>query len=130
MTSYLVDSSVIIDYLRGKEAAVILLDNIKGELFSSYVCLSELYEGVYRVENSKDLAKIVTKFFGSLSDVYGIDENIARKFGEIRAYLKKKGSVIEDLDILLAATCLVYDLTLITFNRKHFSRIPNLRLYP
>ena len=129
MTSYLVDTSVIIDYLRGKDAAVGLLDNIEGELFSSYVCLAEIYEGVYRVKNSEEMTKVVTKFFSSLSGMYGLDEEISKKFGEIRADLKRHGSIIEDLDLLLVATCLVHDLKLVTFNKKHFVHIGNLRLY-
>src|SRR3989344_1819865 len=115
MISYLVDTSTIIDYLRGRQPSVELLNTIEGELVSSYICLAELYEGVYRVTNTTEMEKIVNKFFASLSFVYGVDAKIAKKFGEIRAQLKIKGAVIEDLDLMLAATCLVYDLTLITF---------------
>lgn len=129
MSAYLIDTSVIIDYLRGKKTAVELLNNIEGDLLSSYICMAEIYEGVNRVDNRKDIENAVVDFFSSLSGVYGVDENIAKKFGEIRAFLKKKGILIEDLDILLAATALVNDLTFVTFNQKHFSRIPNLRLY-
>lgn len=130
MSSYLIDTSVIIDYLRGKKDSVTLLNNIEGELFSSYICLAELFEGVYRVRDVEEMGKVVTNFFSTLSGIYSIDWAIAKKFGEIRADLKKKGKIIEDLDLLLAATCLVHNLTLITFNQKHFSRIDNLRLYP
>jgi tRNA(fMet)-specific endonuclease VapC len=130
MSSYLLDTSVIIDYLRGKPKAVTLLNSLDGELCSSYICLSELYEGVYRVTNPEKTAKIVTDFFASLTFVFGVDAQIAEKFGEIRAQLKKRGNVIEDLDIFLAATCLANDLTLITFNQKHFSNITSLQLYP
>ena len=35
----------------------------------------------------------------------------------------------EDIDIFIAATCLVYDLTLITNNVKHFLHIDNLKVY-
>lgn len=129
MIFYLLDTSVIIDYLRGKETAVQLLDNLEGEFSSSYICMSEIYEGVYRVNNSKEIVKAVTEFFTSLSSIYGVDEGVAKKLGEIRADLKRKGILIEDLDLLIAATCLVYDLTLITFNQKHFSRIAKLKLY-
>ena len=38
--------------------------------------------------------------------------------------------MIENVDLLIAATALVHDLTLLTFNRRHFERIPDLRLYP
>jgi len=36
--------------------------------------------------------------------------------------------LIEDADILMAAIALVNDLTLVTNNTSHFSRIPGLQL--
>lgn len=129
MTVYLLDTSTIIDYLRGKQPVVELLNTIEGELHSSYVCLAELYEGIYRVTNSAKVEESVNKFFASLSFVYGIDAKVAQKFGEIRAGLKRKGEIIEDLDLILAATCLVNNLTLITANKKHFSHVPDLQIY-
>jgi tRNA(fMet)-specific endonuclease VapC len=128
MKSYLLDSSVIIDYLRGKNSAVDLLNSINEELCSSSVCLAELYEGIYRVQNKLSMEKIVLDFFRSLSKLYPVDEKIAKKFGEIRAKLKLQGTIIEDIDIFIAATCLVYGLILITNNVKHFSRIKNLNI--
>lgn len=129
MISYLLDTSVIIDYLRGKQDVVDLLDNIEGDLYSSYICLAELYEGVYRGSNTNKVEQVVIKFFASLSGIFGVDEAIAKKFGEIRADLKTKGNVIEDLDLMIAATCLVNNLTLITQNIKHFNRVDNLAIY-
>lgn len=128
MKSYLLDTSIVISYLQGKDNVVKLLNNIEGELSSSYVCLAELYEGLYRVNNKLEIEKSVTNFFKSLSELYTVDEKVAKQFGEIRAKLKIGGHLIEDIDIFIAATCLVYDLTLITHNVKHFSRISNLEV--
>lgn len=130
MKTYLLDTSVIIDYLRNKPAALDLVDNLDGELVSSFVCLAELYEGVFRVENHDEVEKGVVTFFEGLSKIYGLDEYTARAFGEIRAMLKQHGEVIEDLDILIGATCIVNNLTLITFNPSHFQRIKNLEIIP
>ncbi len=130
MSTYLLDTSVIIDYFRGKPDAVKLLDTTDGEFFSSYICLAEIYEGIHRGSNKEKMAYAANIFFSSLSGMYGVDQGIAKKFGEIRANLKKKGNVIEDLDLLLAATCLVHGLTLMTYNKKHFSRIKDLSIYP
>ncbi len=128
MKSYLLDTSIIISYLQGKADVVKLLDDIEGELTSSYICLAELYEGVSRVRNKSEIEKSVTDFFKSLSELYTVDEKVAKQFGEIRAMLKIGGNIIEDIDIFIAATCLVYDLTLITHNVKHFSRINSLKI--
>ena len=126
--AYFLDTSVIVDCIKGKQSAIDLVESLDGELYSSYICLAELYEGVLRSQQPKEKETGLKTFFKSLSSIFGIDENIANKFGEVRAWLKQKGEVIEDFDIINAATCLVYDLTLVTYNQKHFSRIPHLKL--
>ncbi len=128
MNSYLIDTSVIINYLRDKGSAVETINNLKGELNGSYVCLSELYEGISRVREREKAEKAVLDFFAGLNQIYGLDEEIAKNFGHIRADLKAKGQVIEDLDILLAATCLANKLTLITANPKHFYKVAGLEI--
>jgi len=129
MRSYLLDTSVIINYLRGKKQTVELIDKIEGEMCSSFICLAELFEGVYRANNKLEIKDAITNFFKSLSEVYSVDSEIAEYFGKIRSDLKVKGNVIEDIDIFLAATCLAYDLVLVTDNVKHFSRVKNLKIY-
>lgn len=128
MSGYFIETSVIIAYLRGKPTAVKFIEELEGELSSSYISLAELYEGVNRVSRREKIEKAVIDFFKGLGSIYGVDEEIAKKFGEIRAELKKRGEVVEDLDILLAATCVVNNLTLVTGNPKHFKRIPNLQI--
>lgn len=128
MNAYLIDTSVIINYLRDKGSAIETINKLEGELTSSYICLAELYEGISRVREKEKAEKALLDFFNGLNEVYGVDEEIAKNFGQIRASLKIKGAVIEDLDILLAATCIANNLVLITANPKHFSRIPNLEI--
>jgi len=45
----------------------------------------------------------------------------------IYARLRKMGKLIEDADIQIAAFCIVNDMTLVTNNARHFSRIPELK---
>ena len=127
MKTYFLDTSVIIDYLRGKSEAVNRINSLKGKLVSSYICLSELYEGIYRSKN-KDAQPIVLEFFSGLNKTYGLNHQIASEFGFLRKNLKQTGNIIEDIDIIIAATCIVYNLTLVTMNKKHFSRIKKLDL--
>ncbi len=51
------------------------------------------------------------------------------RFGEVRAVLFRQGKIISDFDILIGATALYYNLTVFTFNIKHFERIPDLQIY-
>lgn len=128
MKRYFIETSVIIDYLRGVKGAVKALEGLEGELASSFICLSELYEGIYRVRNKSNTEKGVLDFFNGLSKVYGLDRYIAESFGQIRMELKRQGKVIEDLDILLAATCIANNLILVTYNAKHFARVEGLQI--
>lgn len=128
MNGYLIDTSVIINFLRDKGSAVETINHLEGELASSYICLAELYEGISRVREKEKAEKAVLDFFTGLNSIYGVDREIAKNFGRIRADLKTKGAVIEDLDILLAATCIANNLTLITANLKHFSRVMGLEI--
>jgi len=130
MKSYFLDSSIIVECIRGNRLIQELVINLKGYTSSSYVCLSELFEGVYRGENKQEREKELINFFEGLDEVYGLDEDVAKKFGKIRAGLKTGGNVIEDIDIFIAAICLSKNLTLITLNEKHFSRVSGLKILP
>lgn len=123
---YFVETSVIIDFLRGNNQAVKSLGDLEGDVTSSFVCLAELYEGVYRSTNKGKLESHILTYFKGLSQIFGVDEAIASKFGELRAELKTKGNIIEDMDLLIASTCLAYGLVLITRNTKHFARVKGL----
>lgn len=129
MKRYFLDTSVIIDYLRGKDKIVNLIDGLNGQVASSYICMAELFEGVYTSKNKEKAKSFILKFFSGLNYIYGVDEHIAEKFGITRRQLKKEGRAIEDVDILIASTCLVYNLILITLNAKHFSRIKELKIF-
>ncbi|MBQ3402754.1 MAG: PIN domain-containing protein [Synergistaceae bacterium] len=52
----------------------------------------------------------------------------AKAYGQIRASLERKGQVIGYLDMLIAATALTHNATLITNNTQEFSRIDGLKL--
>jgi predicted nucleic acid-binding protein len=52
------------------------------------------------------------------------------RFAQVRGSLPRQiRQQIGDMDILIAATCLEHDLTLLTRNRKDFQKIPSLKLY-
>jgi predicted nucleic acid-binding protein len=51
------------------------------------------------------------------------------RFAEVRSFLRHRGQLIPDFDLLIGATALHYELTLLTFSRRDFQRIPDLKLY-
>ncbi len=85
MKKYFLETSVIVNFLRDKYDAVGVINNLEGELVSSYICLAELYEGIFRVKNRNRVEKAVLNFFTGLSEVYGLDREVAQTFCQIRA---------------------------------------------
>lgn len=61
------------------------------------------------------------------STIFPLSDPIVVRASEIYAHLYRRGGLIGDADILIAATALVEDLVLVTNNLNHFERIPDLR---
>ena len=125
---YLIDTDWVINHLRGIGKTTKKLEELAPEgLALSIVSLAELYEGVYRSTNPQKDEKILKRFLTGVT-ILGINEKICKIFGRERARLRKKGKPIGDLDLLIASTCLCYDLTLLTDNIKEFKRVENLKI--
>jgi len=60
----------------------------------------------------------------------GLSRPILRRFALLRGDLRARGQIIGDPDLLIAATALHRDMTLVTRNTRHFSRIVGLKLLP
>lgn len=68
--------------------------------------------------------------FERLCDMIGVDKidvETLDKAANIYAELKKVGRIIEDADILIAASCIVHDYVLVTDNTKHLGRVDGLQ---
>lgn len=55
-------------------------------------------------------------------------EEVAWQYGQNYRYLQRVGLLIGTNDLWIAATALAYDMPLATRNRRHFSRVPGLKL--
>lgn len=60
-------------------------------------------------------------------EVLGVNELIADTYSDIRLELKQKGKPLPENDIWIAATCLVHNVPLLSYD-KHFLEIPQLSL--
>lgn len=61
------------------------------------------------------------------SVILPLSDEVVVKGAEIWAFLRRSWVMIDDGDILIAATALVHGLVLVTGNQDHFLRIPGLR---
>lgn len=127
--AFLLDSNVAIDHYRGTLRATQLLQRMAGIPISvSWVTLAELYDGAYYSTNPDEMIVTIRHSVSEFEILLPTDE-IAVRFSDVRSFLRRRGQMIENFDLLIAATALVHDLTLVTFNRRHFERIPDLRVY-
>ena len=126
--AYLVDTDWAIEHLRGRPAVTQRLQDLQPEgLALSVISLAELYEGVFYSRNPEQSEEMLNRFLQSVA-VIGLDEEVAKVFGRERGRLRALGMMIGDFDLLIGATALQYDLTLLSNNRQHFERIEGLRL--
>ena len=69
----------------------------------------------------------LTQFAAPL-EIMPYGDDAAQHYGELRAFLEKRGTPIGSLDMLIAAHALSLDCTLVTNNEKEFDRVPNLKI--
>lgn len=128
ISSYLIDTDWIIHYLNGQREIVKRLISLRKEgLAISVISLAELYEGVYYSINPEGDKKALDDFLTGVS-ILGIEDEICKIFGKERGKLRKLKIVIGDFDLLIAATCLCYNLTLLTNNTRHFKMVEGLNI--
>jgi predicted nucleic acid-binding protein len=97
-------------------------------MFLSWATVAELYEGAFATSNPEATVIEIRHAFATFG-VLDPTNAVALRFGELRTFLRRRGQLIENFDLIIAATALQNDLTLVTLNRRHFERIPDLQLY-
>jgi predicted nucleic acid-binding protein len=114
---YLIDSDVLIGYLRGEEKAVRFLESLEIRPATSVICVAELLAGA-----RNDREQAVIESFLLAFDLLDVDVEIARLAGGYRrAYSKSHGTGLADA--LIAATSSTRDLALVSFNHRHFPMV-------
>src|SRR3954447_17997692 len=127
--SYLVDSDYVADYLRGRSPAVDVLAQLAPEgLAISLITYGEIYEGIYFGTNRERYERGFRLFLRGV-DVLTLNRRVMQRFAQMRGELRQSGKLIGDMDLLIGATALHYNLTIVTHNVRHFQRIPSLLLY-
>lgn len=125
--SFLVDADVVSAHLRGRGNVTSQLLLHTGRLSLSLVTLAELNTWLQRSntpQRYRDGLAILLPEFALLP----VNEEVANQFGVIGARLLNRGQTVATPDLLIAATAIVHDLTLVTGNLRHFALIDGLRI--
>jgi tRNA(fMet)-specific endonuclease VapC len=96
----------------------------------SAIAVTELVHGVYRAKTN-EIRWRRESFLDELLDdltVYPYTKDTARVAGRIDGEQRDQGMVIPFADLLIGATALLLDFSVLTSNVRHFQMIPNLKV--
>ena len=124
---YMLDTNICIYAIKNKPECVFwhISDNIKKGLCISVITFAELQYGIAKSNYPEKNAKSLSKLFSYMS-ILPFDETAAEEYGKLCADLKKKGTPIGVMDMLVAAHAKARDCILVTNNVKEFERVDGL----
>ena len=125
---YMLDTNMCI-YAQKNISQVIekIKNNFQYGVAISSITLAELEFGVQASANIEKNTIALYKFL-SIVEILDFDSSAATEYGKIRADLKKKGTPIGNMDMLIAAHAKSKDLIVVTHNTREFERVKGLQL--
>lgn len=119
---YLIDTSILVDYLRGKSQAIDYVRNLKGDLCVSVITVAELYAGANSQAEESGLEEFMLAF-----KILDFNHELARMAGHIRRdYGKKYGTGFADA--LIAATAFSCQAVIVTLDKKHYQMLKKVEI--
>ena len=118
--SLLLDSDVLIDVLRRQPLAVAYLRGLPSVPLLSVVVVAELFSGVRDGKERDELEDFI-----ATAQILPVSTAIAVQAGLFRQQYRASHRP-ELPDMLIAATALAHNATLVTLNGKHFPMLPDV----
>lgn len=113
----LLDTDILVEYLRGRREAVEYLEGLTTDLYVSVISVAELFAGVRDDREERSLKQFLLAF-----TALPVTEKVARLGGLYRRdYRSSHGTGLADA--LIAATASETGTSLVTFNRRHFPMV-------
>jgi tRNA(fMet)-specific endonuclease VapC len=98
-----------------------------GQQHTTAITVGELLYGASRAVRA-DLADRVRALIAAAVVVLPFDSEAAAVYARLRLELEAEGRPLAEPDLRIASIALARDLTLVTGNSRHFSRVPGLRV--
>ena len=124
---YMLDTNMVSHFIKG-------VNNVRNKVVSvamselgiSAITEGELLFGLAKKPDAKQLSVIIHEFLIHV-DVLPWDSAVAACYGKLRAGMQKKGKVLGNLDLLIAAHALALGIVLIT-NDRAFAQVEGLKI--
>ncbi len=125
MKGVLVDTSIIIDFLRQKDKNITIYISVEQSqipLYASIITHTECFSGK-SIWDKKEAYAALRLLFADIK-ILPLEEEISEKAGKIRAVYGRNIS-----DAIIAATTLHHNLNLATLNIKDFEKINGINFF-
>jgi tRNA(fMet)-specific endonuclease VapC len=125
---YLIDTDIIIYSVKGN--SIVQRRFLQNEHIPKAISVVTYGELLLGAKKSKSVGKNLAVVYRikELFPIVAIDNAVIETFSDIKVAMQKAGSPVDDMDLLIAATALTMNYTLVTSNEKHFRRIKGLRI--
>lgn len=122
----ILDSDIIIDFLKNDKKVKEKILKIKEteKLKTTIVNTFEILKGFFALNKKEDN---IMQFINNLT-LLNFDFNSSKKAAEIFDELRKKGEIIDALDLFIASITITNNEKLLTRNVQHFKRISELEV--
>ena len=122
----MIDTDIIIYSLKGNTTVADHLRRHRTDpIMISVITYGEMVYGA-RKSNQTERNLATAHRVAEIYPMLPVTQSVIETFAGIRASLETAGTPLDDMDLLIGATALSHNLTLVTNNEKHFSRIPGL----
>ena len=127
--TYLIDTNVCIDYLRGRAVEVRkrMESILPGDVVLCSIVKAELFHGAMKSANPPMALANQQPFISQFASL-PFNDSAAEQYGRLRAALEKQGALIGPYDLLIVSIALANNVTLVTHNTDEFKRVPGLQM--
>ena len=129
MNRALIDTDILSYYFKGDKQVCKHFENYlkKWEIIEiSIVTFYEIVSGLQAKNAHKQLEQF--EQFTTDNLVIPVTEKSASISARLYAQLKQSGTIVDDIDLLIAGIAIENDMVLVTNNQKHFGRIEGLKV--
>ena len=127
---YVLDTTAFSAAMRLDSALLALLKNYRpNDIVTVPPVIAEIHYGIKRLKNASKkvlLLKAQRDRLLSIINVLPWQSEASKKYGEIKADLERRGKIIDDFDIAIAAIAMSHECGVLTVNLKHFERIKDI----
>lgn len=126
---YLFDTDAISQIIR-KTPALSFIKRLASvspdDQFTTTITVGELVYGAYKSDRPSYFLEKLDMIVWPNINILPFDEEAAKIYGGKKAEMEKKGIVLSEPDMRISAIALHHNLTIVTGNTRHFSKVHGL----